>query len=214
LNRPQSSRRLRLPGQPAHRRVDGHRRLAVPKAEDAKLFLRRAADRFDVTKPQSEFRSWLVDEVALIRPRIDRCAPMERRARELEAMRAEPCWVDDRRLDAVRLGGLLPRWSGSIGGPSGLRMADDATGRCWAPRRDVNGARAPDQTRRAFELNGTPIEFREGSRPGASLDLEGRMIESADDPVAVARREIAALKERRDLIEGLDEVNQAPPWLA
>jgi hypothetical protein len=35
------------------------------------------------------------------------------------------------------------------------------------------------------------------------------MVESADDPAAVARREIAALKERRELVEGLDEVNQA-----
>jgi hypothetical protein len=74
---------------------------------------------------------------------------------------------------------------------------------------DVKGAWTPEQTRLAFDLLGTPVEFREGSKPGASLDLEGRLVESADDPAAVARREIAALKERRELVEGLDEVNQA-----
>ena len=35
------------------------------------------------------------------------------------------------------------------------------------------------------------------------------MVESADDPAAVARREIDALKERRDLVEGLDESHRA-----
>ena len=65
------------------------------------------------------------------------------------------------------------------------------------------------QSRMAFDLLGTPIEFREGMKPGASIDLDGRMIESADDPAAVARREIAVLKGRRETVEGLDEVNQA-----
>src|SRR5947208_3643749 len=46
-------------------------------------------------------------------------------------------------------------------------------------------------------------------RPGASLDLDGRVVEAADDPAAVARREIAGLKERRERVEGLDEVNRA-----
>ena len=74
---------------------------------------------------------------------------------------------------------------------------------------DVNRAWTADQSRLAFDLLGTPVEFREGHKPGASLDLDGRLIESADDPAAVARREIAALKQRRELVEGLDEVKQA-----
>jgi hypothetical protein len=73
---------------------------------------------------------------------------------------------------------------------------------------DVKKEWTPEQTRMAFDLLGTPVEFREGMKPGASLGLDGRLIESADDPAAVARREIAALKERRDLVEGLDEVNR------
>src|SRR5258708_6677012 len=82
---------------------------SVVVAEDARLVQQRASDWFDALKPQNEFQSWLVDEVAIISLRIDRCERMERRARDLKAMRAELCWEDDRRLDAVRLGGLLSK---------------------------------------------------------------------------------------------------------
>src|SRR3954467_10045387 len=107
----------------------------VVVAEDAQLIQKRASDWFDALKPQDEFQSWLVDEVAILSLRIDRCERMERRARDLKAMRAELCWEDDRRLDAVRLGGLLPRrpdevveelrrtppGCGGLGGPGGER---------------------------------------------------------------------------------------------
>src|SRR3954454_1254144 len=82
---------------------------SVVVAEDAQLVQQRASDWFDAIKPQCEFHSWLVDELAVISLRIDRCERMERRARDLKAMRAELCWEDDRRLEAVRLGGLLSR---------------------------------------------------------------------------------------------------------
>src|SRR5258707_6544233 len=82
---------------------------SVVVSEDAKLVQQRASDWFDALKPQCEFHSWLVDEVAILSIRIDRCERMERRARDVKAMKAELCWEDDRRLDAVRLGGLLPK---------------------------------------------------------------------------------------------------------
>ena len=53
---------------------------------------------------------------------------------------------------------------------------------------DLKGGWTPEQTRLAFDLLGTPIEFREGHQPGASLDLEGKLVEPADDPASVARR--------------------------
>src|SRR3954471_11003919 len=182
---------------------------SVVVAEDVKLVQQRASEWFEALKPQNEFQSWLVDEVAIISIRIDRCERMERRARDLRAMRAELCWEDDRRLDAVRLGGLLPRRPDEVA--EELRRTPQ--GCEWLMTRwamlahtaDVKGSWTPEQSRLAFDLMGTPIEFREGRKPGASLDLDGRLIESADDPASVARREIAALKERRDLIEGLDE---------
>ena len=186
---------------------------SVVVAEDVKLVQQRASDWFDALKPQDEFQSWLVDEVAIISIRIDRCERMERRARDVKAIRAELCWEDDRRLDAIRLGGLLSKRPDEVS--EELRRTPQ--GCEWLMTRwamlahtaDVKGSWTPEQTRLAFDLLGTPIEFREGSKPGAALDLEGRLIESADDPAAIARREIAALKERRELVEGLDEVNQA-----
>jgi hypothetical protein len=186
---------------------------SVVVAEDAKLVRQRASDWFDALKPQCEFHSWLVDEVAIISLRIDRCERMERRARDLKAMRAELCWEDDRRLDAVRLGGLLSKRPDEV--IEELRRTPQ--GCEWLMTRwamlartaDVNGKWTPEQSRMAFDLLGTPVEFREGIKPGASLDLDGRLIESADDPAAVARRDIDALKQRRELVEGLDEVNQA-----
>src|SRR3954451_18392353 len=100
----------------------------VVVAEDAKLVQQRASDWFDALKPQNEYQSWLVDEVAIISLRIDRCERMERRARDVKAMRAELCWEDDRRLDAVRLGGLLSKRAGE--GGEGLRRAPPGCG--WA----------------------------------------------------------------------------------
>src|SRR3954471_17012658 len=174
---------------------------SVVVAEDAKLVQQRASDWFDALKPQDEFQSWLVDAVALISLRIDRCERMERRARDVKAMRAELCWEDDRRLDAVRLGGLLTKRADEV--VEELRRTPQ--GCEWLMTRwamlahtaDLKVSWTPEQARMAFDLLGTPIEFRGGLKPGASLDLDGRMIESPDDPAAVPRREIAALKERR-----------------
>src|SRR5438309_5043792 len=186
---------------------------SVVVAEDLKLVQQRASDWFDALKPQNEYQSWLVDEISVISLRIDRCERMERRARDLKAMRAELCWEDDRRLDAVRLGGLLSKRPDEV--VEELRRTPQ--GCEWLMTRwamlahtaDVKGSWTPEQSRMAFDLLGTPAEFREGIKPGASLDLDGRLIESSEDPAAVARREIDALKQRREVVEGLDEVNQA-----
>jgi hypothetical protein len=62
---------------------------------------------------------------------------------------------------------------------------------------DVRESGTLGQTGLAFDLPGTPAEFLEGIRPGASLDLGGLLLESA----AVARLEIAALRERRESIK-------------
>ena len=143
---------------------------SVVVAEDAKLVQQRASDWFDALKPQNEFQSWLVDEVAVISLRIDRCERMERRARDVKAMRAELCWEDDRRLDAVRLGGLLPKRPDEV--VEELRRTPQ--GCEWLMTRwamlahtaDVKGAWTPEQTRMAFDLLGTPAEFREGMQAG------------------------------------------------
>ena len=74
---------------------------------------------------------------------------------------------------------------------------------------DVNQKWTPAQDRAGVRPPGHPGEFREGHRPGASLDFRGRVIEAADDPAAVARREIDLLLERRELVDVLDEASRA-----
>ena len=59
---------------------------SVVVAEDAELVQQRASDWFDALKPQNEFQSWLVDEVAMLSLRIDRCERMERRVRDVKAI--------------------------------------------------------------------------------------------------------------------------------
>src|SRR5260370_12695982 len=70
---------------------------SVVVAEDAKLVQQRASDWFDALKPQNEYQSWMVDEIAIISLRIDRCERIERRAPDLRAIRAEPSSQHDRR---------------------------------------------------------------------------------------------------------------------
>src|SRR3954453_7001697 len=135
---------------------------SVVVAEDLKTVQQRASDWFDALKPQDEFQSWLVDEIAVISLRIDRCAGMERRARDLKAMRAELCWEDDRRLDAVRLGGLLSKRPDEVA--EELRRTPQ--GCEWLMTRwamlahvaDLKGSWTAEQARMAFDLLGTPAE--------------------------------------------------------
>ncbi len=51
--------------------------------------------------------------------------------------------------------------------------------------------------------------FREGHKPGTVLDIQGRVIVGSDDPASVARRQIAEIERRRDLVEGLDRANRS-----
>src|SRR3954470_17646791 len=93
---------------------------SVVVAEDVTLVQQRTSDWFEALKPQNEFHSWLVDEVAIISLRIDRCERMERRARDVKAMRAELCWEDTggstRSGSAACCRGSPARWSRSFDG--------------------------------------------------------------------------------------------------
>ena len=185
---------------------------SVVVPEDAKQVQTRAEDWYRALKPKDAFQGWLVDQVAVLSLRIDRAERIERRLRDKVSLRAELTWDDDRRLDAERLGAQLAQSPGAVS--EALRRT--AHGCEWLMARwamlahaaDVKGAWTPDQARLAFDLLATPPEFREGMKPGASLDFDGRVIAPDDDPAAVARREIAALRERRELVGDFDEVDQ------
>ena len=186
---------------------------SVVVPEDLEAVQRRSNDYFYTLKPQTPFHAWLVDKVAILSLRIDRCERIERRVRDKISLRAELTWDDDKRLEAEALGAMIGRRPAEVG--EALRRTPQ--GCTWLMTRwamlahvaDVKGCWTPEQTRLAFDLLGTPADFREGHKPGASLDLEGRVLDPADDPAGVARREVAALKERRDLVGDLDEVERA-----
>ncbi|WP_435005321.1 hypothetical protein P12x_003218 [Tundrisphaera lichenicola] len=185
---------------------------AVVVPESIEALQERSTAYYHTLKPQNEFHSWLVNEVALISLRIERCERIERRVRDKISLRAELTWDDERKSEATNLGGMIGERPEEV--VEALRRTPQ--GCEWMMKRwamlahvaDVKGCWTPDQTRLAFDLLGTPTEFREGQKPGALLDPEGKVIGLADDPADVARREIAALKERRDLVGDLDEVNR------
>ena len=163
-------------------------------------------------KPQNECHAWLVDQVAIYSLRIDRLERMERRFRDRHALRAELNWDDDRLLEAEKLGSLIRR------DPSAVvrELRQSPQGCQWLMGRwamlahiaDLNQSWTADQSQLAFDLLGTPLVMREGVKPGALLDPDGRMLASADDLAAVARRQIAALRERQAEVSDLDEVDR------
>ena len=144
----------------------------------------------------------------MISIRIDRDERIERRVRDKIAIKADVLWESDRKLEAIRLGGqlgILPEEVVELlqRTPQGCEWL---IGR-WAMlaySADVQkGVWTPPQIELAFDLLGTPALFREGFKPGAALDSEGRLIAGSDDPASVARRQIADLKVQRDRVEGL-----------
>jgi hypothetical protein len=181
--------------------------------EDPELIRRRSREFHEVMKPQNEVQVWMADHAALYSIRIDHCEKVERHVRDKISLRAELTWDDDRRSEAEVLGRLLAKNPAETF--DALRRTPQ--GCDWLMARwallaftaDTGKSWSEDQVRLAFDLLGTPAIFRAGQKPGALLDVEGRVVDPADDPAAMARREIAALKERREVVADLDEVDRA-----
>ena len=187
--------------------------LSTVVAEDLELIQQRADQWYYTLKPQNEHHSWLVDKIAIYSVRIDRAERMERRTRDVKSLKALLTWGDDRRIAASKLGGMISKRPDEVGEElrrtsqgcdwmiSRWRMLADAAG--------IDGGWTSEQTRLAFDLLGTPEEFRQGRKPGVLFDLDGQLIDPADDQAAVARRELAALQERREVVADLDDVDRA-----
>ena len=182
--------------------------------EDPDLVKQRSEDLFYALKPQDEYQAWAVEQAATLSLRLDRCRRMERRLRDKVCLRAELTWDDDRILEAEALGAMLARRPAEVV-PTLRRTAHGCD---WLMARWALLAHAADtqsggwtegQKSLAFDLLATPIEFRQGHSPGAAVDFEGHLVGSAVDPAAVARREVAALRERRDAVGDLDEVERS-----
>jgi hypothetical protein len=155
----------------------------------------------------------MVGQAAIASIRIDRSQRMERRIRDKISLRAELTWDDDRRFEAEVIGRSLAK------DPAATVEALQRTphGCEWRMTRwamlaysaDTQpGGWTDEQTKLAFDLLYTPMVFRTGRKPGDSIDFDGRLIADGNDPAAVARREIAALKERREIAADLDEVER------
>ena len=155
----------------------------------------------------------MVDHAALYTVRIESCERMERQVRDKIALRAELTWDDDRRAEAEILGRSLARNPAET--IDSLRRTPQ--GCDWLMARwallaftaDTLKVWSEEQTNLAFDLLGTPAIFRAGQKPGALLDLDGRVVDPGNDLAALARREIAALKERREIVADLDEIDRA-----
>jgi hypothetical protein len=181
--------------------------------ESPELIRERTLAFVEEFQPEGEYPLWLAEQAALASIRIERCQRMQRGARDKVAMKAELCWGDDLRLDAVKLGQSINRAPEAVVEQlrQTLQGCEWLIGR-WAllaHAADSKKGWTPDQTRLAFDLLGTPLEFREASKPGAMIDTKGRLLDPANDPASVARRMVGELEGRRDLLGGLDEAKQA-----
>ena len=185
---------------------------SVVLPEDLELVTGRISEFFEALNPQDQYKAWLVNQVAFVSIGVDRAGRVERRVRDKVCLRAELTWDVDRRFEAERLGAKLAGSPGEVSEAlrRTLHGCDWLIGQ-WAllaHAADVHTSWTPDQTKLAFDLLGTPPQFREGSKPGTTLDSDGRVVAVADDPAAVARREIAALKDHREAVADLDEVER------
>jgi len=184
---------------------------AVP--ESFELVRDRSADWYRALKPRNDFHAWLVDQIAVISIRVDRSERIERRLRDRHSLRAEVAWEADRRREAEALGARLGKRPGEVA--EALRRTPQgcdwliARWALLAHAADLQGSWTPEQAAMAFDLLGTPAEFREGREPWVKLDSQGRLVGPPEGPAAVARRESAALGELRETVAGLDEVDRS-----
>jgi hypothetical protein len=186
---------------------------SVVVTEDPELVKRRSRAFSETLNPQNEVQVWLVDQAALHSIRIDHCQQVEQQVRDKISLRAELTWDDDRRSEAEVLGRSLGKNPAlTIDALRRTPQGCDWLMAQWALlafTADTLKGWSDDQNRLAFDLLGTPAIFRAGQKPGALLDQDGKVVDPADDQAALARREIDALKERREIVAGLDEVDRA-----
>jgi hypothetical protein len=184
----------------------------VVVAEDPEAILARAEEITQTLPSVDGLDGWAAGQVAMNSLRIERCQSMEQEVRDRIVSRAEVTWDEDRGLEATLLGETLAKKPEAVS----ARLHESYHGCEWllgrwamlARSADVLGSWTPDQTRMAFDLLGTPLEFRECSLPGTSIDWQGQLLDAPQDHAALARREIEELLERRELLRPLDQANR------
>jgi hypothetical protein len=189
---------------------------AVVVIESLELIQRRAWECFDGLKPQDDYQAWIVNQVAWLTLKVDRSGRMERRARDRVALRACLTWDEDRALEAKHLAGKLATSpeevvEGLRRTPHGCDWLIDRWTRLADAARDSGGAWTDLQVRLALDLTGTPKAFREGRRPWAppSPTPGEEATASAEEMVAFALGQVEELKQRREVVAELEEVDRA-----
>jgi hypothetical protein len=172
----------------------------------------RSLEWFCALKPQNEYHVWMVEEIAVITIGIERSERIERRVRDKIMLRALLTWDDDRRLEAEALGGMLAkRPSETVEALRRTPQGCDWLLTRWAllaRAADLNQTWTDEQKALAYNMLATPSEFRDLNQLSETLDAEGRVIQSAGNLAEVARREIAALQARKEVVNELDEVER------
>ena len=139
---------------------------------------------------------------------------MSRRVRDKRVIHAELFWDDDRKREAMILGFKLQQNPELIldqlkRTPHGCDWLMERWAMLAYSAKSQNGEWNAEQTQLAFDLLGTPTTFREGRRPGVTINYEGDIVDSALNLADVAIREIALLRIRREAVIGLDEINRS-----
>ncbi len=159
------------------------------------------------------FEGWLAGQIATISLQIERAQGQLQQA-ALGDAHFPRCqglvWDDDRRLE-----GHDPR-RGQLPGQPDLvveRLRQTPQGCQWLITRwamlahfaDKPGGWTAEQSSLAFNLLGTPSEFRTGVEPGTTIDLDGKLDGPVEGQAVMARRLIADLEHQSELVKELDE---------
>lgn len=186
----------------------------VLSVEDPRAVEERVGALTDGSMPPPEsFGGWLATQIATISFQLERAQAMQRAAVERISLRAGVVWDDDRKLEATVLGGKLPARPDQV-----LEQLRQTPQGCqWLMGRwamlahvaDSSGGWTPEHVKMAFDLVGTPHEFREGSTPGTEIEmLDGKPIGPALDPAALARRNIDELLEQAKRTLPVDDADR------
>jgi hypothetical protein len=181
----------------------------VVVTEDPEALLTRVEEIAQSNPSQRGLDRWAAGQVALQTVRIERCQSMENAVRGRIIARAEVTWDEDRRLEATLLASTISRSPETVS----ARLLETFHGCEWLLTRwamlahaaDLQVTWTPEQALLAFDLLGTPHEFREVAPPGTAINFEGRLIDQPANQAACARQQTATLLERLERLRPLEE---------
>ncbi len=181
--------------------------------EDSRAVLERAGLYLNSLAPQHAWHAWILEQVSVTTLKIERVGRIDRRRRDLAALRAETSWDADRRLDAEVIGLGLPDQPAVVV----EKLRQFLQGCEWLMDRWAMLARVADvndnswdeaQRSLAFDLLGTPAVLRRSDSFGPAIDGEGRSLGEAEPLASAARREVDALATLRDSLADADAMAQ------